>query len=117
MKKMFAIVGLMGGLGMVFACSVPVEQQDEPIGEAQQALGNEGEGCLPGFTCNTGEVCKIATCENGGNDHLCCLSTETACCEFSGALVCTNLHTDPHNCGTCRNDCDGFQCINGLCSG
>lgn len=72
--------------------------------------GQHGEG---GTCCPAGSAC----CEGGccTPDKTCCLNYTLTFINPSAAQVCTDLHTDPNNCGTCRNKCDGLPCIDGTC--
>jgi hypothetical protein len=50
--------------------------------------------------------------------HGCCLTTgaEPDCCPSGKGKRCTNLDSDPANCGSCGNACAaGKVCVRGLC--
>jgi hypothetical protein len=56
----------------------------------------------------TGYVCSNGTCQCGaGAFGLCPLP--------DGGQVCSDPTTDPHNCGSCGNDCGALQCVNATC--
>jgi hypothetical protein len=82
--------------------------QSEQLYCPGQGLNGSGGTCCP-----AGSVC----CEGG-----CCTPDKTCCLDYnltffnpSAAEVCTDLQTDPKNCGSCRHQCDGLPCIDGTC--
>ena len=63
--------------------------------------------CPPGDTCQTGNCTAPASC-NGGPV---CTGTDQCC-----ATGCSDVETDPKNCGRCGNPCAvGDACIAGAC--
>jgi hypothetical protein len=71
-----------------------------------------------GTTCGAGQVCDatnaIPRCVTA---PMGCAAT-TVCTTAGGNRVCTNLLTDPLNCGACNNACIGMGtlvCVNGRC--
>jgi len=83
-------------------------------------------GC--GIACGAGEICQAAifnpaqgtcvptSCQAQSNDAVCVLDAgQGNCCADAG---CTDLLTDPSNCGLCGQSCPtdaGFVCSNGSC--
>ena len=76
--------------------------------------------CPSGQTCTAG-VCSgsVAPCNSGGQNGAYCnlgtsgTGTSELCCAGGG---CTDVLTDPANCGTCGNLCpSNLSCIAGLC--
>jgi len=83
--------------------------------------GSCTNACLTTEKCCLGscaECCKKEDCPTG--DHTC----ESGVCKLNCALpkkkcddVCTDLDSDPKNCGSCANDClFGHECVGGKCA-
>ncbi len=71
----------------------------------------------PQYCCETGESC----CGDG-----CCAAGNTCCrhvspglpfglSDPSSSVTCSDLQSDPKNCGRCGHDCDDLSCIDGEC--
>jgi len=72
-----------------------------------------------GGGCPSGTIC----CEFDSESHTCiggCCTSRASCCPDGAPGVgdrCTNLKTDPTNCGSCGNTCPaGHQCSDGTCA-
>jgi hypothetical protein len=72
-----------------------------------------GTGLSGGTCCPAGTTC----CEGGccPPENTCCLNYTLTFINPSAAEVCTDLQTDPNNCGACRHKCAGLPCIDGTC--
>ncbi|MBS2032478.1 MAG: hypothetical protein JST54_31570 [Deltaproteobacteria bacterium] len=83
---------------------------------ANTDCGQCGHACLSGESCEGGH-CVVASC--GGSDFEYCAPDggQSVCCGSS----CSDLASDPQNCGTCGVVCDGggcalFQCALATCT-
>ncbi len=88
--------------------------------------GNETNGCeTPADfahcdgcnACDPGEVCALSFL---GTHRLCatqCSFPSEGLCGPTGQQTCVKLSLDPHNCGSCGNECfDGERCVSGACT-
>lgn len=73
------------------ACVDPVIFQSDPA-----HCGRCGRACTGGKTCRNG----VCACPTGLSD-----------CDGT----CHNLQINEHHCGSCGNDCQGKNCVNGVC--
>lgn len=102
-------VGLAFSMTMIGACATgliePISTPDG--GGGADATPTDGSGplvCEAG--CPTGQVCSQGQCK------LNCASGENKC-----GSICTDVKTDPKNCGQCGNPCStGFVCKAGQCA-
>lgn len=69
--------------------------------------GVDGEGFCIGECCPTKDRC----CKDGG----CCASPSVCCPTSGGSTSCTDLTSDPSNCGACGNACASGVCQNKSC--
>jgi len=80
-----------------------------------QNCGGCGNACGAGQTCNDGVCSGFSSCPATQMNGFCNLDAGTtyACCPGAG---CTNLLTDPANCGYCGVVCfPGQTCADGTC--
>lgn len=63
--------------------------------------------------CN-GDCCSRP--ENCCSDGSCCPSSERCCTAADGSPECSDLKTDPQNCGFCGHSCQGGTCSGGQCT-
>jgi hypothetical protein len=100
-------------------------------GACSTACGANCDVCLSGecigdSSDTVSAACMSATC--GGVGGRGCAPGQTCCFNVQGALACTNLASDDHNCGACGHNCNpqggvtftcrNFKCVRqvGLCS-
>jgi hypothetical protein len=79
---------------------------------------NDGFGCQPGATCLEGSCVTSTGCQ--GPFGVCQAEDGNvgACCQNFFGATCTDLTSDPQNCGGCSVQCpSGQTCAGGLCSG
>lgn len=75
-----------------------------------QNCGMCGAACAPGVGC-MGGVC-------GGNSTTCPATAPAQCRTATGMAYCSNLQSDPGNCGACGKACaSGVGCQMGQCGG
>lgn len=71
--------------------------------------------CQVGSSPCGGACCPNGYCSSGGFCNSTCSSNEIACWNsVTGATFCTDVSTDPSNCGSCNIGCVG-QCVSGVC--
>lgn len=77
--------------------------------------GGCGQACAPNSQCVAGQ------CVTGGCDGAAACETGTVCCDhvlsrLPGCAGCTDLRSDPFNCGGCGIECSiGKECVDGSC--
>jgi len=85
-----------------------IQQSDSnPIGDAQQNDGVNGDGTVEGDTSSDGTSSDVIQ-----GDAISCDDGLTLC---NG--TCVDTTTDPFNCGGCGNVCPSLLCSNSLCVG
>ena len=107
-----------------WACGVACSSGLCADGKCLPAVGDGGagcpNGCPQGETCAAG-ACVLSVCAGFQFENFLCAATDGnagLCCPVFGGTNCTDLATDPLNCGGCKVACPtGQTCSNGVCSG
>lgn len=86
-----------------------------PLGAAaSRRCGKPSDTCTADGDCCGALVCDGGVCQpprGGGSSHGKCGGEETKC-----RGTCTDLQSDPSNCGSCGNVCGSDQtCVSGVC--
>jgi hypothetical protein len=98
--------GMCGCSGGACACAVGETQCGGATGCVN--LGNDPNHCgtlCPGSICVAPLTCQDATCG-------CPVATQAYC---RSSNTCSDLETDPANCGVCGTSCNGGTCSSGTC--
>jgi hypothetical protein len=82
--------------------SVAVDADGSQLPDASPACGVVGLPCCGASQCSNDSTCQQGICA--------CISPKIAC--GSG---CSDLASDPKNCGKCGHDCAGGACNTGVC--
>jgi hypothetical protein len=109
--------GMCGGGGQV-TCPPSAQTCTDAAGgkvycaDTQHDPGNCG-AC--GHVCPSNATCTAGTCQGGGGTGT--YPGLAACPGANGAPMCTNLTSDPANCGACGTVCtSGQSCYGGQCA-
>ena len=84
---------------------------DPNTGDCLSPVRPDGTPCDDNDASTEGDICTNGVCAGT------CISGRTDCgsLNFSGQR-CSDLQTDPNNCGVCSNQCSAGQtCVNGAC--